>query len=152
MSDIYKYFSIRWLNNRNNFLLDAKDHDMFKQLPIECQTKIYTDFIFREFLNKFRRFFTFPVTLFENMDIDVETNAKKNAEKKTRNISIMKEGQIIHNKNILKMRRLVRQIITLSRCLRNKTQYELSKEESLILTNYYRRRVTEIEQKQQLEK
>ena len=45
--------------DKNNFLVTEQDKMMLYQLPSECQTSIYTDFLFRDFLSKFSLFFNF---------------------------------------------------------------------------------------------
>lgn len=63
VASIQETMSFQWLNNRNNFLRDSKDLELFKQLPSELQTRIYTDFVFNEFIFKFRRFFSFRISM-----------------------------------------------------------------------------------------
>lgn len=55
------FLNFKWMNDRNNFLVDEQDKKIFNQMPIDCQRQIYTDFIFQEFLFKFRRFFSFRI-------------------------------------------------------------------------------------------
>ena len=56
------HFQFGWRNNRLNFLLAEEDRAMFSQLETSLQVRILTDFIFRDFLFRFRRFFQFRVS------------------------------------------------------------------------------------------
>ena len=60
--DIVEHMNFIWNNNRNMFLDSKSDRDLFIQLPSSCQLQLYTDFIFQEFLFKFRRLFSFRVS------------------------------------------------------------------------------------------
>lgn len=52
----------KWVNDKNNFLSDEHEMKMFfNQLPTKCQRMLYTDFIYNDFLFKFRRFFSFRI-------------------------------------------------------------------------------------------
>lgn len=61
--NISNFMSFSWLNNRNNFLLDETDLKLFDQLHHKTQLAIFREFIFNEFLYKFRRFFYFRIEL-----------------------------------------------------------------------------------------
>ena len=52
----------KWKNDKNNFLITHEDKMLMSQLPSSCQTEIYTQFIFRNFLWKFRRFFSLKMS------------------------------------------------------------------------------------------
>ena len=52
------YFSYKWSNDKNTALAHEKDRAIFEQLPHDVQRKIYSDFIFRDFYNKHKKFFT----------------------------------------------------------------------------------------------
>ena len=49
----------KWAYDKNNFIITENDQSLLDQLPENCQTQIYKDFLFRDFLDKFRRFFNF---------------------------------------------------------------------------------------------
>ena len=52
----------KWVNDKNNFLTNELEVKQFYgQLPVECQRMLYTDFIYNDFLFKFRRFFSFRI-------------------------------------------------------------------------------------------
>ena len=47
----------RWENHKNNFLVTYNDQMLLAQLPATVQIQLYTEFVFKDFLWKFRRFF-----------------------------------------------------------------------------------------------
>jgi hypothetical protein len=57
---IEEFFDHRWRNDKNQSISTDADRDMVEQLPIEIQRAIYTDFLFKGFLQKFRRYFSIP--------------------------------------------------------------------------------------------
>jgi len=67
---IHNFLNYKWQNDRNNFLLEEKDKQIFSQLPGVCQRQIYTDFLFQEFLYKFRRFFSFRTDLINRRPLE----------------------------------------------------------------------------------
>ena len=58
---IESFMHFKWINDKNNFLITEEDQYLFSQLPPSCKKEIYTSFLFKEFLFKFRRFFSFRV-------------------------------------------------------------------------------------------
>ena len=56
-SEVRAFIKRKWQLDKNNFLLCEKDQSMFEQLPQDVKTTIYSDFMFKTFLFKFRRFF-----------------------------------------------------------------------------------------------
>lgn len=62
----------KWSLDKNNFLVTEADKMMLTQLPQECQTSIYTEFLFRDFLSKFSLFFNFKKEMldFNMMEVD----------------------------------------------------------------------------------
>lgn len=48
-----------WENDKNNFQKSKTDLMLLAQLPDSCKIALYTDFIFKDFLWKFRRIFRF---------------------------------------------------------------------------------------------
>jgi hypothetical protein len=62
---IRTFLEYKIINDKNQFMRDEKDRKQYyDQLPTECQRKIYTDFIYYDFLFKFRRFFSIRVPEF----------------------------------------------------------------------------------------
>lgn len=66
----------KWSLDKNNFIITDRDKLMLNQLPAHCQTMIYTDFLFKEFLSKFSLFFNFKkeVLDFNLMEVDNKVN------------------------------------------------------------------------------
>ena len=58
-SQLIEFFRFQSDNAKNNFLNTVEDQRIFDQLPLEQQNEIFTHFVFREFLHKFRTFFDF---------------------------------------------------------------------------------------------
>ena len=61
--DISNFMNLTWQNNRNNFLVSETDQRLFDQLYSNTQLAVFKDFIFKEFLYLFRRFFWFRFAL-----------------------------------------------------------------------------------------
>lgn len=149
VANINDTMSYRWKHNRNNFLLDAADQTLFNQLPNDIKTRIYSDFVFSDFIYKFRRFFSFRISMLEAKRTDLE---RKDDE--------AKEGDKVNqpkilNKNILRLQFKIRQIMTIMRCLRPETfgrnnVHKLTPEQSYHLTEHYRKRVDQIEKRNKL--
>ena len=51
------YFNFRWKYNKNNAISTQQDFDLFIQLPWSVRTKIYSEFLHKEFLCKYCRYF-----------------------------------------------------------------------------------------------
>lgn len=51
--------NFRWENDKNTFLGNPEDEKIFNSLSIEVQNEIYTRFVFKKFLGKFKAFFRF---------------------------------------------------------------------------------------------
>ena len=62
-SDIRAYMDYKWNNDKNNFLLTEEDKGLLAQLPDTVVTNIYTDFLYKDFLFKFRRLFRIRLEL-----------------------------------------------------------------------------------------
>ena len=62
-SDIRAYMDYKWNNDKNNFLLTDEDKGLLAQLPDTVVTNIYTDFLYKDFLFKFRRLFRIRLEL-----------------------------------------------------------------------------------------
>ena len=104
--DIAEHMNFIWNNNRNMFLDTKSDRDLFNQLPCKCQLQLYTDFIFQEFLFKFRRFFSFSISHIQRPKLFSKDGAQGN------------DGHsIILNQNLKKMKQKIRQIMVIKRCL-----------------------------------
>ena len=58
---VRKFMKVKWNGDKNNFLLTAEDCMLLEQLPTKVRISIYTDFLFKEFLWSFRRFFNFNI-------------------------------------------------------------------------------------------
>lgn len=64
-NEVSRFFHYSWVNNRNNFVISEEDLKIYSQLPRDCQLDIYRNFLFKEFLFKFRRFFSFRFSLLQ---------------------------------------------------------------------------------------
>ena len=56
---VAEFMGEKWSCDKNNFLITDHDQMLLDQLPFQSQTQIYTKFLFRDFLWKFRRLFNF---------------------------------------------------------------------------------------------
>ena len=56
--EIEQFFDYKWQFDRNQAIDDEQEIKILEQLPEEVQNKIYTNFLFREFLLKFKDTFT----------------------------------------------------------------------------------------------
>lgn len=65
---IQQFLEFKSKNNRNNFLSTKNDQAIFDQLSSRVQLAIFTDFIYKEFLWKFRRFFSFRISMLKLQD------------------------------------------------------------------------------------
>ena len=54
---IEDHFDYRWKNDKNAAIDDNEEKALLEQLPATVQDLIYTDFLFQNFLQKFRLFF-----------------------------------------------------------------------------------------------
>lgn len=48
----------RWSNHKNNAMTSSEDTAMLDQLPVEIQRRIYSDFLFKNFLKSFKKYFS----------------------------------------------------------------------------------------------
>ena len=137
--------NFKWINDRNNFLLADQDRAIFGQLPRHCQRKIYTDFIFKEFLYKFRRFFSFRVDQLN------QTEQLKDAEG-AKNTKAGGTGETkIMNKHLQLLRKKVRTIMHVSASLKGNSQ-KASKEDIAAHVALMRKRVEVFEKNQRAKK
>lgn len=56
---IEKHFEYVWKNDRNCAIASEEDLEIFSELPVSCQGRIFKDFLFKDFLDMFRVHFTF---------------------------------------------------------------------------------------------
>ena len=54
------FFQYKWNHDCNLSVSTEDDHKLFDQLPNNVQGSIYSEFLFKKFLQKFIKFFTFP--------------------------------------------------------------------------------------------
>lgn len=57
---IEEYFDYRWTNDKNQAVSDPEDIKILMQLPPTTRRAIYSDFLFKNFRNNFKKFFDFP--------------------------------------------------------------------------------------------
>ena len=69
---IEAFFDYKWQFDRNQAIDDEEELAMLEQLPEEVQNKIYTNFLFKEFLKTFSQTFTIYKDEFEEMKDDDE--------------------------------------------------------------------------------
>lgn len=50
LAKIRIFMNDKWAYDKNNFLITENDKSLLNQLPSNCQTQIYKDFLFRDFL------------------------------------------------------------------------------------------------------
>ena len=85
---MYKYN-----NDRNNFLTTKEDYDLFGQLPFETKVTLYTEFLFKNFLWKFRRLLSFKKDNIKDYNIrkvlERINNNRKMAQKEKHGIEIL---------------------------------------------------------------
>ena len=56
--NIEQFFNYKWQFDRNQAIDDEEEMAILEQLPEEVQNKIYTNFLFKEFLHIFQDTFT----------------------------------------------------------------------------------------------
>jgi len=55
---IEDFMEYRWLNDKNQAVSDDKDRELISQLPLEIEQQIYSNFMFKNFLKNFSRYFS----------------------------------------------------------------------------------------------
>lgn len=65
---IETYFAYRWSNDKNIAISTKEDEDLLDQVPDFVQREIYSDYLFREFLTNFRKFFDLPMEIRERKE------------------------------------------------------------------------------------
>lgn len=75
-SEIYEFFEFKWKHDKNQFVVTREDQQVYEQLPREVVLKIYRDFVFKDFLLHFRRYFNFRKqrNLFHELTHDAHLN------------------------------------------------------------------------------
>lgn len=61
-----RYFSYRWANDKLIAVKDMKDIDMLSQMPSEIQVQLFSNFLYRIFLSRFKSFFQFQKQAINN--------------------------------------------------------------------------------------
>lgn len=56
-NEIQSFFEFRWEKDKTQALRTKADQDIFDQMPYAVQNKIYTDFLFGDFLKIFKKTF-----------------------------------------------------------------------------------------------
>ena len=56
-SKIERFFEYKWNYDKNQAIDDEGEKAILDQLPVEVQDKLFTGFLFSEFLDLFQRFF-----------------------------------------------------------------------------------------------
>ena len=69
------YFKFRWEHNKNNAISTPEDFNLLIQLPESVQTRIYTDFLFKDVMHVYNKYFK---TL--KKSVSIIENKKKSAE------------------------------------------------------------------------
>lgn len=64
--EIEDYFQYKWENDKNSAVFTPEDIAMMDQTPDEIKCQIYSCFLYRRFLYKYRRFFSFQNTESKN--------------------------------------------------------------------------------------
>ena len=132
----------KWVHDRNNFLLLQKDSEIFSQLPSDCQRMLYTDFIFQEFIYKFRRFFSFRIDqVYQKEIIAIDPSGTNDC-----GIGKSHGSSLILNKNLRLLKKKVQMMMNITRAMKNKdktTQEEKDRQMDII-----RQKVDEFERKQ----
>lgn len=137
--EVMRYFHHMWQNNRNNFLLSPQDQIIFSKLPRSCQLDLYNEFLFKEFLFKFRRFFSFRIALIQKQkDLQLKENH-------------IQRNQII-NKNLKKMKQLVHQMIRIQRNKKQQAKIKQMKELGLSHINESLNERNRQEQREEIER
>lgn len=53
------YFDYRWINDRNQAITEEEDVKILNELPTDVKRRVFSDFLHRKFLLKYKRFFLF---------------------------------------------------------------------------------------------
>lgn len=59
-NNIESYFDYRWKNDHNQAVSEENDVRLFNTLPVETREQLYINFLFYDFLAKFKRNFSIP--------------------------------------------------------------------------------------------
>jgi len=56
-NNIEEFFDYKWQNDKNLAIMNDDDQTILQQMPEEIQLEIYTNFLFKTFLSRFRYYF-----------------------------------------------------------------------------------------------
>ena len=59
--EIAEFINYKNFNDKNNFIISEEDQMLLEQLPDMCKKDLYTKFLFKDFLYKFKRLFRIPI-------------------------------------------------------------------------------------------
>jgi len=57
LEEFEDYFHHRWMRHRNNAISTQEDHDLLVQLPRKVQIQIYSEFLFKDFVLTYHKYF-----------------------------------------------------------------------------------------------
>ena len=55
---IEDYFEYKWIHDKNHAFENPEEQRLFMELPQDTQIMIFRNYLYRDFLKSFRRFFT----------------------------------------------------------------------------------------------
>jgi len=61
-NQIEEYFRYKWLHDKNQFISDKEDIYLLEQMPQEVEDKLYYQYLFKDFLKEFAKYFLFQKT------------------------------------------------------------------------------------------
>lgn len=56
-----KFFEYRQEHDKNQAIFSKEDENIFDKFPVHIQREVYYNFLFKEFLSNFNRFFELPL-------------------------------------------------------------------------------------------
>ena len=111
-ANIRNFFAYKWDRDKNNFMSDPNDKAQFyDQLPNDCQRMLYTNFVYKDFLFRFRRFFSFRVP--EPIKMKDNGCCGHHGMTSRSNTSSMVKGKI-KNENLKRLQRKVALLVSVS--------------------------------------
>ena len=72
--NIEQFFNYKWQFDRNQAIDDEEEMAILEQLPEEVQNKIYTNFLFKEFLHIFQDYVETTGNIVKKFCMDVSCN------------------------------------------------------------------------------
>jgi len=57
LDELYHYFEYRWANSKNSAVETEADMNLMIQLPQSVQVQIYSDFLYKDFMLIYGRYF-----------------------------------------------------------------------------------------------